>query len=284
MGNCASTAKSTAGVDTSDVKAKTGFRWASPLEGKTSATMVELRICVDSAIDSFAKAGVHCDILLSGQNGGAKQIFGKYKTDLTKVVDMWDANKTDAAEVATALKLVEKIEGMCTPVKQLFSVSLDEERTGPVPSNVLGQAIGKSFLAYKNHAPGDKWAEAMASSTEKEWNTESGSIGDMLRFLNGKAEQAVATLDEHDEVLKAKGFQIMTKAMLEGANQQRRVERGARSAAGSTASPEPQNLGPRSLVLHAFHAQFPKHQGFGDLKHAVGTFSLRMGSTLTLNL
>ena len=104
----------------------------------------------------------------------------------------------------------------------MFSVSLDEEWTGPVPSNVLGQAIGKSFLAYKSRAPGDKWAEAMASSTEKEWNTKSGSIGGMLRFLNTKAEKAeraVATLgEEHDEVLKAKGFQIMTNAMLEGAH------------------------------------------------------------------
>ena len=57
-----------------------------------------------------------------------------------------------------------------------------------------------------------------------------------------------------------------------------------KSKVGSAASPEPQKLGPRSLVLHGFHAQFPKHQGFGDLKHAVGTFSLRMGSTLTLHL
>ena len=54
----------------------------------------------------------------------------------------------------------------------------------------------------------------------------------MLRFLNGKAEQAVATLGEtHDEVLKAKGFQIMTKAMLEGANQKGRGEHGTRTIA-----------------------------------------------------
>ena len=62
----------------------------------------------------------------------------------------------------------------------------------------------------------------MASSTEEEWKINSGSIGGMLRFLSAKAEQAgraVATLgEEHDEVLKAKGFQIMTKAMLEGAH------------------------------------------------------------------
>ena len=217
MGNCASTPTLTGKGDTSDMKAS-GFRWSSPLEEKKSITMVDLRICVDSAISTFVKAEVHCDILLLGQDGGAKQIFEYYEADLTKIVDAWDANRKESAEVATALKLVEKIEGMRTPVRQLFSVSLDEETTRPVPSNVLGRAIGKSFLAHKSHAPGDKWAEAMASSTEEEWNTKSGSIGDMLRFLSAKAEQAVATLgEEHDEVLLAKGYQILTKAMLEGA-------------------------------------------------------------------
>ena len=208
MGNCASNPRV---GDVDHTKAKNAFRL------KTGITMAELRICVELAIDSFAKAQL-------GQNGAATKIFDEYKTDLTMMVEEWDAmNKEGALEASTALSLETfRTTKMRTPVKPLFSVSLDEGTTDPVPSNVLGQAIGKSFLAYKSRAPGDKWAEAMASSTEKEWNTKSGSIGGMLRFLNTKAEKAeraVATLgEEHDEVLKAKGFQIMTKAMLEGAH------------------------------------------------------------------
>ena len=179
--------------------------------------MAELRICVDSAIDSVVKAQL-------GQDGNATKIFDEYKTDLIMMVEEWDAiNEEDALEISAALSLETfRTRRIRTPVKQLFSVSLDEETTDPMPSNVLGQAIGKSFLAHRRHAPGDKWAEAMASSTEEEWNKNSGSIGEMLLFLDRKAdyaEKAVATLgdEQDDEVLKAKAFCIMTKAMLEGA-------------------------------------------------------------------
>ena len=184
---------------------------------KTGITMAELRICVDSAIDSVVKAQL-------GQDGNATKIFDEYKTDLIMMVEEWDAiNEEDALEISAALSLETfRTRRIRTPVKQLFSVSLDARTTDPVPSNVLGQAIGKSFLAHRSHAPGDKWAEAMASSTEEEWNKNSGSIGEMLLFLNRKAEcaeKAVATLgdEQDDEVLKAKAFCIMTKAMLEGA-------------------------------------------------------------------
>ena len=185
--------------------------------------MAELRICVDSAIDSVVKAQL-------GQDGNATKVFDEYKTDLIMMVEEWDAInekcvKKNALEISAAAALTLetfRTTKIRTPVKQLFSVSLDARTTDPVPSNVLGQAIGRSFLAHRSHAPGDKWAEAMASSTEEEWNKNSGSIGEMLLFLDRKAdyaEKAVATLgdEQDDEVLKAKAFCIMTKAMLEGA-------------------------------------------------------------------